>query len=188
MDLLTGIFTAFGLSASAGLNAYIPLLLVGLLARYTDLINLSQPWDTLAHPGIILLLCVLVIVEMLADKIPAVNHLNDLIQTVIRPAAGAIAFAASANVVTDISPVLALAAGLLVAGTVHVAKAGAVRPMVTATTGGAGNIPVSIAEDVVSTVLSFLAIALPVLVGTLMIVLAAFILYWIYRRTNRRTT
>ncbi|HJQ15281.1 MAG TPA: DUF4126 domain-containing protein [Anaerolineales bacterium] len=188
MDLMTGIFTAFGLSASAGLNAYIPLLLVGLLARYTDLINLSQPWDTLAHPGIILLLCVLVIIEMLADKVPAVNHVNDLIQTLIRPAAGAIAFAASANVITDVSPVLALAAGLLVAGTVHVAKAGAVRPMVTATTGGAGNIPVSIAEDVVSTVLSFLAIALPVLVGMLMIVLAAFIIYWLSRRANRRTT
>jgi hypothetical protein len=188
MDLLTGIFTAFGLSASAGLNAYIPLLLVGLLARYTDLINLTKPWDTLAHPAIILLLCVLVIIEMLADKVPAVNHVNDLIQTLIRPAAGAIAFAASANVVTDVSPVLALAAGLLVAGTVHVAKAGAVRPMVTATTGGAGNIPVSIAEDVVSTVLSILAIVLPVLVGTLLIVLAAFIIYWLYRRANRHTT
>ena len=188
MDLLTGIFTAFGLSASAGLNAYIPLLLVGLLAKYTDLIQLSQPWDTLASPWIILLLCVLVIIEMLADKIPAVNHINDLIQTLIRPAAGAIAFAASANVVTDISPVLALAAGLLVAGTVHVAKAGAVRPVVTATTGGAGNIPVSIAEDVVSTVLSIVAIVLPVLVGTLLIVLAAFLIYWLYRRSNRRTT
>jgi hypothetical protein len=188
MELLTGIFTAFGLSASAGLNAYIPLLLVGLLAKYTNLINLSQPWDTLANPWIILLLCVLVIIEMLADKVPAVNHINDLIQTLIRPAAGAIAFAASANVVTDVSPVLALAAGLLVAGTVHVAKAGAVRPMVTATTGGAGNIPVSIAEDVVSMVLSFLAIILPVLVGTLMIVLAAFIIYWLYRRANRSTT
>jgi hypothetical protein len=188
MELLTGIFTAFGLSASAGLNAYIPLLLVGLLARYTELIRLSQPWDTLAHPGIILMLCVLVIIEMLADKIPAVNHVNDLIQTLIRPAAGAIAFAASANVVTEISPVLALAAGLLVAGTVHVAKAGAVRPMVTATTAGAGNIPVSIAEDVVSTVLSFLAIALPVLVGTLLIVFVAFIIFWLYRRANRHVT
>ena len=188
MELLTGIFTAFGLSASAGLNAYIPLLLVGLLARYTNLITLNQPWDTLASPWIILLLCVLVIVEMLADKLPAVNHINDLIQTLIRPAAGAVAFAASANVVTDVSPVLALAAGLLVAGTVHVAKAGAVRPMVTATTGGAGNIPVSIAEDVVSTVLSFLAIVLPILVGTLMIVLAAFLIYWLSRRANRRTT
>jgi len=135
-----------------------------------------------------LMLCILVIIEMLADKIPAVNHLNDLVQTLVRPAAGAIAFAASANVVTNVSPVLALACGLLVAGTVHVAKAGAVRPMVTATTGGAGNIPVSIAEDVVSTVLSFLAIAVPILVGTLLIVLAAFIIYWLYRRSNRQTT
>ena len=188
MELLTGIFTAFGLSASAGLNAYIPLLLVGLIARYTDLLHLNAPWDTLSNPWIVLLLCVLVLIEMLADKVPAVNHLNDLIQTLIRPVAGAIAFAASANVVTDVSPVLALAAGLLVAGTVHVAKAGAVRPMVTATTGGAGNVPVSIAEDIISTVLSILAIVLPVLVGTLLVVLAAFIIWWLYRRANRETT
>jgi len=188
MELLTGIFTAFGLSASAGLNAYIPLLLVGLLARYTDLINLSKPWDTLASPWIILMLCLLVIIEMLADKVPVVNHVNDLIQTLIRPAAGAIAFAASAKVVTDVNPVLALASGLLIAGSVHVAKAGAVRPMVTATTGGAGNIPVSIAEDIVSAVLSILAIIVPILVGILLIVLAAFIIYWLYRRSNRETT
>lgn len=185
MELLTGIFTAFGLSASAGLNAYIPLLLVGLIARYTDLMKLSAPWDTLASPWIILMLCVLVIIEMLADKVPAVNHINDLIQTFIRPAAGAVAFAASANVVTEISPVLALASGLLVAGTVHVAKAGALRPAVTATTGGAGNIPVSIAEDIISTVLSILAIILPILIGTLLVVVAAFIVYWLYKRSNR---
>ena len=188
MDLLTGIFTAFGLSASAGLNAYIPLLIVGLIGRYTELMKLNAPWDTLSNPWIILMLSGLVIVEMLADRIPAVNHLNDLIQTLIRPAAGAVAFAASANVVTDVSPVLALACGLLVACSVHVAKAGAVRPMVTATTAGAGNIPVSIAEDIVSTVLSILAIVLPILVGTLMVVLAAFIIWWLYRRANRETT
>jgi hypothetical protein len=188
MELFTGIFTAFGLSASAGLNAYIPLLIVGLLARYTNLIHLNTPWDTLSNPWIILMLCVLVIIEMLADKIPAVNHINDVIQTLVRPAAGAIAFAASANVVTDVSPVLALAAGLLVAGTVHVAKAGALRPAVTATTGGAGNVPVSIAEDVISTVLSIVAIVLPILIGTLLVVLASFIIYWLYKRANRETT
>lgn len=188
MELLTGIFTAFGLSASAGLNAYIPLLIVGLIARYTDLLNLSKPWDTLASPWIILLLCVLVIIEMLADKVPAVNHINDLIQTVIRPTAGAIAFAASANVVTDVSPVLAMGAGLLVAGTVHVAKAGVMRPLVTATTGGTANTPVSIAEDVTSTLLSLVAIIVPILIGTLIIVLAAFVFYWLYRRSERQTT
>ena len=188
MELLTGIFTAFGLSASAGLNAYIPLLIVGLVTRYTDLLHLSKPWDTLANPWIILMLCVLVIIEMLADKVPAVNHINDAIQTFIRPAAGAIAFAASAHVVTDVSPVLALAAGLLVSGTVHIAKAGALRPAVTATTGGVGNVPVSIAEDVISTVLSILAIVLPIVIGTLIIVAGAFIIYWFYRRANRVTT
>jgi hypothetical protein len=187
-ELLAGIFTAFGLSASAGLNAYIPLLVVGLLARYTDLINLSKPWDTLTNPWIILMLCVLVIIEMLADKIPAVNHINDLIQTVIRPAAGAIAFAASAHVVTDIHPALALASGLLVAGTVHVAKAGVVRPLITATTGGTANTPVSIAEDATSTILSVVAIVVPIIVGTLIVVLAAFIVYWLYKRSDKQTT
>lgn len=188
MDLLTGIFTAFGLSASAGLNAYIPLLIVGLLARYTELLALNSPWDTLANPWIILFLSVLVIIEMLADKVPAINHINDLIQTFIRPAAGAIAFAASANVVTDVSPILALGAGLLVAGTVHVTKSGVVRPAITATTGGTANVPVSIAEDVVSTVLSILAVVIPIIIGTLLIVLASFIIWRIWNRMNRETT
>jgi hypothetical protein len=188
MDLLTGIFTAFGLSASAGLNAYIPLLIVGLLARYTNLINLNTPWDTLASPWIILFLCLLVLIEMLADKVPVVNHINDAIQTFIRPAAGAIAFAASANVVTDVSPVLALASGLLVAGTVHLTKSGMVRPAITATTGGTANVPVSIAEDVISTVLSIVAVVLPIIIGTLLVVIASFIIWRIWKRMDQETT
>jgi len=58
MDVL-GIFSAFGLSASAGLNAYIPLLVVSLLARFTDLIELDAPWDTLSSWWIIGLLLLL---------------------------------------------------------------------------------------------------------------------------------
>lgn len=188
MDMLLGIFSAFGLSASAGLNAYIPLFIVGLLAHYTDLIKLQSPWDTLANPWILILLGVLLIIEMLADKVPAVNHINDLIQTIVRPAAGAIAFAASANVITDVHPVLALACGLLVAGSVHAAKALAVRPAVTATTGGAGNVPVSILEDIVSTVVSFLSILLPIIVGTLLIVVLALVIWWLWRRMNQPAT
>ncbi|MBI3172230.1 MAG: DUF4126 domain-containing protein [Chloroflexi bacterium] len=187
MELLLNIFSAFGLSASAGLNAYIPLFIVGLLAHYTDLIHLQKPWDTLANPWILILLGILLIIEMLADKVPAVNHINDLIQTIVRPAAGAIAFAASANVITDVHPVLALACGLLVAGSVHAAKALAVRPAVTATTGGAGNVPVSILEDIVSMVVSFLSILLPIIVGTLLIVVLALVIWWLWRRMNRET-
>jgi len=182
MEVLLGVFSAFGLSASAGLNAYIPLLVIGTLAHYTDLITLNTPWDTLANPWILILLGILVIIEMLADKIPAVNHINDIIQTFVRPVAGAIAFAAAANVVSDVNPVLTLAAGLFVAGGVHTVKAVAVRPAVTAATGGAGNVPVSIAEDIISTVVSFLSIIIPILVGGILIIVFAFFIWWIWRR------
>jgi uncharacterized membrane protein len=185
MEMLLGIFTAFGLSASAGLNAYIPLLVVGVIAHYTDWITLSNPWDLLANPWVLIVLGILVIIEMLADKVPAVNHLNDAIQTFIRPAAGAIAFAASANVITEISPVLALICGLLVAGSVHAVKSVAVRPVVTATTGGAGNVPVSIAEDIFSTVMSILAIVIPILVMIILVLMIVLFFRWRQRRQEK---
>lgn len=179
MELLLGIFTAFGLSASAGLNAYIPLLVVGVIAHYFPAtLTLAKPFDLLANPWILILLGILVIIEMVADKVPAVNHINDMIQTVVRPAAGAVAFAASANVITDINPVLALACGLLVAGSVHTVKSAAVRPAVTATTGGAGNLPVSIAEDIFATVTSVLAVVIPIIAGILFIVFLSLVLWW----------
>ncbi len=185
METLLGVFSAFGLSASAGLNAYIPLLVVGVLAHYTNLIHLNAPWDLLANPWILILLGILLIIEMLADKVPVVNHINDLIQTVVRPAAGAIAFAASTNVIGGINPVLAMACGLLVAGSVHVVKSAAVRPLVTATTAGAGNVPVSVAEDITSTAVSFLSVLVPVAIAVLVAILLLWLLFWWARRRER---
>lgn len=185
MDVLFGILSAFGLSASAGLNAYIPLLVVALLARYTDLIHLSAPWDTLSNPWVIVVLIILALIEFFADKVPAVNHVNDLIQTFIRPTAGAIIFAASAGAASEVHPVLALIAGLLVAGSVHAVKALAVRPAVTATTAGAGNTPVSIAEDILATFLSILSVVIPILIAVVSILITAWIVWLLWRRANR---
>ena len=186
MDLLTGVFSAFGLSASAGLNAYIPLLTISLLAKFTNLIDLQSPWDTLTSWWVIGLLVILGTVEFFADKIPAVNHFNDIIQTFVRPAAGAIAFAASADVITEISPILSMIAGLLVAGSVHTVKSVAVRPALTATTAGAANTPVSIAEDVVSTFLSILAILLPLIIGIILVMTVSIFIWWKWRKANAR--
>ena len=183
MELLTGLFSAFGLSASAGLNAYIPLLIIALMARFTHWITLSSPWDHLTNGWVIGTLVFLSLIEFFADKIPAINHLNDLIQTIVRPIAGAITFAASANVITEISPVLSLVAGLLVAGSVHAVKSVAVRPAVTATTGGAGNIPISILEDIVSTILSIVSVIVPAVIALAAITFAI----WILTRQRRRS-
>ena len=182
MDILA----AFGLSASAGLNAYIPLLVVSVLARFTNLINLSEPWQALESWWIIGLLVILSLVEFFADKFPAVNHVNDIIQSFIRPTAGAILFAASANVITEIHPVISIAAGLLVAGTVHAIKSVVIRPAVTATTAGAANIPVSMLEDAVSTILSVLSIVLPIIMGIVLLTLAVLLIWWLVRRKAKQ--
>jgi hypothetical protein len=185
MEALGGVLSAFGLSASAGLNAYVPLLLVALVGRFTNWINLGPTWEPLTSWWVIGALVVLGTIEFFADKIPAVNHANDAIQTFVRPAAGAVLFAASTNVVTEIHPVVAMIAGLLIAGGVHAAKAVAVRPAVSATTAGVGNIPVSIAEDVLATILSILSIVVPVVVAALIVLLTAFVIWLLWRRANR---
>lgn len=185
MDPWSGIFAAFGLSASAGLNAYLPLLAIALVGRFTDLFTLTQPWDALTSWWVIGVLLVLSVVEFFADKIPAVNHINDAVMTFVRPTAGAIAFAASANVITDVNPVLALIAGLFIAGGVHVAKTAVVRPTVTATTAGVGNVPVSIAEDVLAAIISVLSIVVPVVIASLLIVITSLIVFRLWKRGNR---
>ncbi len=183
---LLDILSAFGLSASAGLNAYIPLLVVALVAKFTDLIHLNSPWDALTSWWIIGLLVVLSLIEFFADKVPAVNHVNDAIQTFIRPTAGAIAFAASARAITDVHPILSIALGLLVAGGVHTVKSVAVRPMVTATTGGAGNVPVSILEDILSTFVSILSVIVPALLAVFLVLLTAWLIWRAFLKPHKR--
>jgi hypothetical protein len=179
------ILSAFGLSAATGLNAYLPLLIVGLLSRFTDWITLKAPWNTLESTLVLLVLAILLIIEMTVDKIAAVDTLNDLIQTFIRPAAGAILFAAGSNWISEISPVAAMICGLVVAGSVHAAKASA-RPMITAGTAGMGNPVVSVIEDVISGVATFVSILLPVLAAIIIAILLGLFVWWKVRWNRRR--
>jgi hypothetical protein len=186
---ISGIASAFGLSTSAGLNAYIPLLVVAVLGRLSilgdwDILRLREPWDTLTSWWIIGLLAVLLVIEITVDKIPAADTVNDVIHTVIRPAAGAVLFAANANVITDIHPVLALACGLFLAGGVHAVKATA-RPVVTATTAGVGNAVVSTVEDVLATIVSILSVLIPILAAVILL-LAVGTLAWLWWRRRKR--
>ncbi len=180
IEALSSLTTAFGLSASAGLNAYLPLLIVALTARYTSLIHLNEPWNILTNGWVITALAVLLVIEMTVDKIPAVDTLNDVIQTVGRPAAGAVLFAAGSGAVGDLHPVLAVIAGLILAGGVHAVKSTA-RPAVTATTGGLGNWAVSIGEDILSLIGTVLAILVPLFI-ILFLLLLLLSLFWVRRR------
>ncbi len=184
IQTLSNLATAFGLSSAAGLNAYLPLLIVALSARFTNLIKLNEPWNVLTNSWVIGALVLLVLIEMTVDKIPVVDTINDVVQTVGRPAAGAILFAASSGAIGEVHPVLAVIAGLLLAGGVHVAKATA-RPVVTASTVGMGNWAVSLLEDLVSLVSSVLAILVPLVIAFIIIMAFIVFLWWRSRPFKR---
>jgi Domain of unknown function (DUF4126) len=180
-ELLTGL----GLALPAGLNAYIPLLAVALADRYFGLLHLAAPYDMISSPAGIIVITILLFIELLADKIPLVDHVNDLINSVVRPGAGAVLVMASTGAVDSINPIVAMILGLVIAGSVHTVKA-SVRPTVTATTGGVGNPIVSAAEDGVAIVLTLMALLAPILILGVLLALAIIIISMFRRRRKRR--
>ena len=183
--------TGLGLSAAAGLNAYIPLLLVGVLARFTDVLTLPEPYRWIQSGWALAVVSVLLIAEVVLDKVAVVDHVNDAIQTLVRPTVGGVIFAATtAAEQADNStwmqdhPWVGVLLGVVVAGAVHATKATA-RPLVNATTVGTGTPVVSAAEDAASLGMSLIAVFLPVLVVVALLLLG-WAAYSMWRRIRRR--
>lgn len=147
LDLILPLGLGLALAASAGLRAFVPLFTVSMLG-WTGVIDLGDTMAWLGAPATTLCLAVAVLVEILADKIPVIDHAVDSIGTVIRPLAGALL---GTTLIVGADPLLAtvagMAAGGAVAGLTHATKA-TVRVGSTGTTGGLGNPVLSIVEDV----------------------------------------
>jgi hypothetical protein len=181
-----------GLSSAAGLNAYIPLLLVGLCARFTDWLYLPDEWSWLEHPAALTILGLLLAIEVVVDKVPGADTVNDVLQTVLRPTSGGIAFGAgsaslgSTTVTAGSGEVstLGIICGVVLALLLHGLKALA-RPVANAASFGAGGIALSFAEDASSLTLSVLAILIP-LALVLFLPLFAALVVWILRLRRRR--
>jgi hypothetical protein len=181
---VTSLLSAFGLSTAAGLNAYLPLLVVGLLGRYTNLIQLGEPFSLLTNPVVLLVIAVLALLDFVGDKIPAVDHALHAAGMIVAPVAGAILFMAANSEAGTVSPLLAAICGVVLAGGTHSARATA-RPLATIGTAGIANPVISFFEDVTSLVLSVVAIILPVL-AFLLVVLFAVLMVILFRRLRRR--
>jgi len=190
MELMTG----FGLATAAGLNAYIPMLLMGLLARFTSLISLPHGWTWLENGWVMGIVAVLLAVEIVADKIPALDSINDTVQTFVRPTAGGIVFgsgtAAQTAAVSDPAEFartgqwVPVVIGVVTALVVHLTKT-AVRPAANVATAGVAAPVLSTIEDFTSVSLTFIAILIPALVLLIMIAMA-WGAFWLLRRRRRK--
>ena len=191
MELMTG----FGLATAAGLNAYIPMLMMGLLGRFTGLVHLPAGWSWLENGWVLAIVGALLIVEIVADKIPALDSINDTVQTFVRPTAGGIVFgsgsAAQTAAVTDPAEFartgqwVPVAIGVVTALVVHLTKT-AVRPAANVATAGMAAPVLSTVEDVTSVGLVFIAILVPALVLVVLAALAWAAFLLLRRRRRRR--
>jgi hypothetical protein len=184
--------TGIGLSAAAGLNAYIPFLVVALVAKLTDVLTLPPAYAWIESWWAIGIGTVLLLTEVLLDKIPAVDTVNDAVQTFIRPTMGGLIFAAT-SAAEDLDnstwmtqhPWVGVLLGVVVSGLVHTGKVAA-RPVINVGTVGAGAPVVSTAEDGASVGLSLIAIFIPVLVLVALVLLAWALIRMRLRRRRRR--
>ena len=190
MELMTG----FGLATAAGLNAYIPMLLMGLLGRFTSLISLPHGWTWLENGWVMGIVAALLAVEIVADKIPALDSVNDTVQTFVRPTAGGIVFgsgtAAQTAAVADPAEFartgqwVPVVIGVVTALVVHLTKT-AVRPAANVATAGVAAPVLSTIEDFTSVSLTFIAILIPGLVLLLLIAMA-WGAFWLLRRRRHK--
>jgi hypothetical protein len=179
------------MAMAAGLNAYVPMIGLGLLSRYTDLLVLPAGWQWLESTPALAILAVLLLIEVVADKVPVVDSVNDVLQTLVRPAAGGIVFAAGSAsetaAVTDPSTLMQdwqwvpVLLGMLLALATHLTKAVA-RPAVNTVTGGTGAPVVSAAEDASSVALVLVSVLIPVLVALVAVAILALLVLAVRRR------
>jgi len=180
VDVISGLT----LAAPAGVNAYIPLLAVAVAQRY-GWVSLGEPLGVLGSWWMIALIAVLLVVEVVADKVPAVDHANDAVQTVVRPAVGGL-LAVSASNGGTVSSVALVVAGVLIAGGVHAVKATA-RPAVNVSTAGVGAPVVSSVEDVGALIVTVLALLAPWVAAALIVAAVLLVVILVRRwRRNRR--
>jgi hypothetical protein len=159
LETIFSIALGISLAASCGLRAFMPLFIAGLLSRlFEDTLSLGETFSWLNSTPALIALGVAVVAEVAADKIPALDHILDTVQTPVRTIAGMLVAAA---VMTDmpghVTALVAIVAGGGAALSVHATKA-MVRLGATATTGGVANPFISLGEDVACLAASALSV------------------------------
>jgi uncharacterized protein DUF4126 len=172
-----------GLAACAGIRAWLPLLMVGALARW-GIIELGPSFQFIAGNRALVLFGVATVIEILADKIPAVDHALDSLSTVLRPAAGSLLAASVLWQVSD--PLTALALGVAVGAPTslvpHAAKS-LLRAASTTFTGGLANPFISILEDLMTVALFVLTVLVPIVVAAVLVLIGLLVARRLFRRS-----
>lgn len=187
VDLLQSIALGIALAACAGLRAWLPLLAVGLSVRF-GVLPLGDSFLFLGSNTALTVFLLATAIELLADKIPVVDHALDSLSTVLKPAAGIVLAASVLWTVDD--PIVAVALGVMVGTPAsllpHTAKA-TVRGVLSPLTAGLAAPVLSVIEDVIAFGLVALAILAPFVVAAGVVLFALVTGRFVRRRMARNS-
>jgi hypothetical protein len=165
----TQLAMGFALAATVGLRTFLPLFAAGLLARF-GYVDLGDSFEWMAKTPALIVFGSAVVFEVLADKVPGLDHALHVVESFVKPVAGTLI---AASLFTNLDPTMAVVLGLIgggtIAGAVHVAK-GTTRAASTALTGGLGNPFLSFLDDILAVGGIVIAILAPIVAALIVIV------------------
>ena len=161
----------FAAGWASGINAYATVLVLGLLGRFLGVDSVPAG---LQRTDVLIIMGVLAVIELVADKIPVVDSIWDVPSTVIRPVAGAAIGALMAGAQGDLWTITLASVGGLTALVSHLAKA-SIRLAANSSPEPVTNVGASLAGDVGVVGVSTLAVLYPavaaVVAGILLIIM-----------------
>jgi hypothetical protein len=183
---VTQLAMGFALAACVGLRAFLPLLLGGIAARW-GYVTLGPSFEWMASTPALVVFGSAVAFEVLADKVPVLDHALHAVEAFVKPAAATLL---AASLFTNLDPVLAMTLGLIgggaIAGAVHAVK-GTTRVASTLATGGLANPFLSVADDILATGGSLLAFLAPIVAAVIVLAAIAAVAFLFSRGRRRRS-
>ena len=193
MDTSGQFALAYALTTTAGLRGFLTLFAASVAAHY-HWIHPSGSFAWLGSDTTTVVLGVFALLEIVADKIPAVDHALHAVSFAVRPLAGAILVGGTIHTDNPGTLYSLMALGALNTLVVHSSSAAA-RAASTVGTFGAANAPISVGEDATAIggiILAFLhpyiAAALAAVFVLVLLVLAFFWLRALRRRSRSGTS
>jgi len=166
----------WGLALSSGVNTYLPLFLLSLFARFGHVVRVSPRFEWLVSDQAIFLLGLLALCEILAEKFPVLDNLWDVVHTLLRPLAGAVAAGATLTTNNVFEIILAMVMGGTLAAAAHSTKS-SLRLMSTSKSFGAANLALSLGEDAAVLTGTLLSLYAPwVMLGVVLLFVIVFLL------------
>lgn len=172
MEWFSTLTLALGSAWTSGINLYATVSVLGLLQK-SGLAKLPAGLEVLDNWWIIGIALSLYIIEFVADKVPYVDNVWDVVHTFIRiPAGAALAFAATSEDGTTIYVIATLLGGGLALSS-HSTKA-ALRAGANLSPEPVSNWILSIIEDLVVFIGTILAVFAPLIIIFCLIIFALF--------------